>query len=38
MECNREEAFRAREIAVKKLENRDFVGARKIAIKAQRLF
>lgn len=38
MECNREEAFRTREIAVKKLENRDFVGARKIAIKAQRLF
>ncbi|BAT14550.1 Os11g0573800 [Oryza sativa Japonica Group] len=38
MECNREEAFSAREIAVKKLENRDFVGARKIAIKAQRLF
>uniref|UniRef100_A0A0E0J3I7 J domain-containing protein n=1 Tax=Oryza nivara TaxID=4536 RepID=A0A0E0J3I7_ORYNI len=33
-----EEAFSAREIAVKKLENRDFVGARKIAIKAQRLF
>uniref|UniRef100_A0A0D3HN87 J domain-containing protein n=1 Tax=Oryza barthii TaxID=65489 RepID=A0A0D3HN87_9ORYZ len=33
-----EEAFSAREIVVKKLENRDFVGARKIAIKAQRLF
>uniref|UniRef100_A0A0D9XTI3 J domain-containing protein n=1 Tax=Leersia perrieri TaxID=77586 RepID=A0A0D9XTI3_9ORYZ len=38
MECNREEALRAREIAVKKLRNRDFVVARKIAIKAQRLF
>lgn len=38
MECNREEASRAREIAVKKLENKDFVGARKIALKAQILF
>ncbi|XP_044980569.1 uncharacterized protein LOC123447913 [Hordeum vulgare subsp. vulgare] len=38
MECNREEALRAREIAVKMLENKDFLGARRIALKAQRLF
>jgi len=35
MECDREEALKAREIAVKKLENRDFVGAKRIALKAQ---
>lgn len=38
MECNREEALRAREIAAKKLEDKDFLGARRIALKAQRLF
>jgi len=38
MECNREEALKAREIAVKKLENRDFVAAKRIALKAQRIF
>ncbi|KAL6888601.1 hypothetical protein ACP4OV_009627 [Aristida adscensionis] len=38
MECNREEALRAREIAVKKLENRDYEGAKRIALKAQRIF
>ncbi|XP_037475606.1 uncharacterized protein LOC119353120 [Triticum dicoccoides] len=38
MECNREEASMAREIAVKKLEDKDFAGARKIALKAQMLF
>lgn len=38
MECNREEALKAREIAVKKLESRDFVGAKRIALKAQRIF
>uniref|UniRef100_A0ACD6ACJ8 Uncharacterized protein n=1 Tax=Avena sativa TaxID=4498 RepID=A0ACD6ACJ8_AVESA len=38
MECNREEALRAREIAAKKLENKDFLGARRIALKAQTLF
>ncbi|TVU24974.1 hypothetical protein EJB05_27446, partial [Eragrostis curvula] len=37
-ESNREEAFRAREIAAKKIENKDFVGAQKIALKAQKLF
>ncbi|KAK1648663.1 hypothetical protein QYE76_066468 [Lolium multiflorum] len=38
MECNREEALRAREIAVQKLGKRDFIGAQKIALKAQVLF
>ncbi|KAM0881297.1 hypothetical protein ACQ4PT_033037 [Festuca glaucescens] len=38
MECNREEAIKAREIATKKLENKDFVGAKRIALKAQRIF
>jgi curved DNA-binding protein CbpA len=36
--CNREEALRAREIAVKKMENKDFFGAQKIVLKAQKLF
>ncbi|KAM0844130.1 hypothetical protein ACQ4PT_057256 [Festuca glaucescens] len=38
MECNREEALRAREIAVRKLGKKDFIGAQKIALKAQVLF
>uniref|UniRef100_A0ACD5Z120 Uncharacterized protein n=1 Tax=Avena sativa TaxID=4498 RepID=A0ACD5Z120_AVESA len=38
MECNREEAIKAREIATKKLENKDFAGAKRIAQKAQRIF
>ncbi|KAK3157542.1 hypothetical protein QOZ80_2AG0123990 [Eleusine coracana subsp. coracana] len=38
MECNKEEALRAREIALKKMENRDFVAAKRIALKAQRIF
>ncbi|PUZ45288.1 hypothetical protein GQ55_8G210100 [Panicum hallii var. hallii] len=38
IECNREEALRAREIAVKMMENKDFVGAEKIVLKAQKLF
>ncbi|TVU41717.1 hypothetical protein EJB05_15261, partial [Eragrostis curvula] len=38
MECNKDEALRAREIALKKLEDRDFVGAKRIALKAQRIF
>ncbi|KAK3118922.1 hypothetical protein QOZ80_9BG0710610 [Eleusine coracana subsp. coracana] len=37
-ESNREEAFRAREIASKKMENKDFIGAQKIFMKAQKLF
>ncbi|XP_058077337.1 uncharacterized protein LOC131225765 [Magnolia sinica] len=38
MECNKEEAVRAKGIAEKKMQNKDFVGARKVAIKAQQLF
>lgn len=38
MDCNKEEALRAKEIAEKKMENRDFAGARKFALKAQRLY
>ncbi|KAL8128641.1 hypothetical protein V2J09_017796 [Rumex salicifolius] len=38
MECNKEEAVRAKEIAQKKMENQDFAGARKIAMKSQRLY
>lgn len=38
MECNKEEAVRAKEVAEKKMQSKDFVGARKIALKAQQLF
>ncbi|KAB8115663.1 hypothetical protein EE612_056314 [Oryza sativa] len=38
MECNREEAFRAREVALRKMENKDFNAAQKIVLKAQKLF
>ncbi|XP_043709614.1 uncharacterized protein LOC122658637 [Telopea speciosissima] len=38
MECNKEEAIRAKEIAEKKMQNKDFVGARRIALKAQQLY
>ncbi|KAL6519188.1 hypothetical protein OROGR_018508 [Orobanche gracilis] len=38
MECNKDEAVRAREIAEKKMGNNDFEGARKIALKAQNLY
>lgn len=38
MDCNREEAVRAKNVAEKKMESKDFTGARKIAIKAQQLF
>ncbi|KAL6971367.1 hypothetical protein U1Q18_031044 [Sarracenia purpurea var. burkii] len=38
MECNKEEAIRAKEIAEKKMKNKDFFGARKIALKAQQLY
>lgn len=37
MECNKEEAYRAKEVAEKKMESRDFAGARKVALMAQRL-
>ncbi|KAK1390513.1 DnaJ subfamily B member like [Heracleum sosnowskyi] len=38
MECNKEEAVRAKSMAEKKMENKDFFGARKFAIKAQNLY
>ncbi|KAI3869860.1 hypothetical protein MKW92_026269 [Papaver armeniacum] len=38
MECNKEEAIRAKEIAEKKMQDNDFVGARKTAVKAQQLY
>lgn len=38
MECNRDEAIRAREMAEKKISASDFVGARKYVEMAQRLF
>ncbi|XVF66296.1 hypothetical protein PTKIN_Ptkin10aG0023900 [Pterospermum kingtungense] len=38
MECNKEEAIRAKDIAEKKMQSKDFSGALKIAVKAQRLF
>ncbi|KAK4415708.1 DnaJsubfamily B member 5 [Sesamum alatum] len=38
MECNKDEAIRAKEIAEKKMEKNDFEGARKIALKAQNLY
>ncbi|GFP84473.1 Dnaj homolog subfamily b member 12 [Phtheirospermum japonicum] len=38
MECNKDEAMRAKVIAEKKMENNDFVGARKIALRARNLY
>ncbi|KAJ6838137.1 uncharacterized protein M6B38_319660 [Iris pallida] len=38
MECNKEEAIRAKGIAENKMHNRDFIGARKIVLKAHQLF
>lgn len=38
MECNKEEAVRAKEIAEKRMQNKDFAGAHKLAIKAQKLY
>ncbi|KAL3521621.1 hypothetical protein ACH5RR_019770 [Cinchona calisaya] len=38
MECNRDEALRAKTIAEGKLENKDFAGAKKFALKAQSLY
>ncbi|KAL8550759.1 hypothetical protein ACS0TY_000010 [Phlomoides rotata] len=38
MECNRDEALRAKSIAEEKLENKDFAGAKKFAMKAQTLY
>lgn len=38
MECNRDEATRAKEIAERKLSAKDFAGAKKFALKAQCLY
>lgn len=38
MECNRDEALRAKSIAEEKLEKKDYAGARKFALKAQTLY
>ncbi|KAF5746430.1 DnaJ heat shock N-terminal domain-containing protein putative isoform 1 [Tripterygium wilfordii] len=38
MECNKDEATRAKEIAEKKFLSKDVVGARKFALKAQNLY
>ncbi|CAN4123254.1 unnamed protein product [Withania somnifera] len=38
MDCNKEEAIKVREIAEEMMGNRDFVGAKKFASKAQKLF
>ncbi|XP_057432934.1 uncharacterized protein LOC130725749 [Lotus japonicus] len=38
MECNKEEVLRAKVIAEKKMESKDFAGARRIALKAQHLY
>ncbi|KAM0948576.1 putative DnaJ domain, Chaperone J-domain superfamily [Dioscorea sansibarensis] len=38
MECNKEEGIRARDIAENKMRNKDFVGALRVALKAQQLF
>ncbi|CAO2149345.1 unnamed protein product [Urochloa humidicola] len=37
MECNKEEALRAKKISLSKLKTKDFLGAKRIALKAQRL-
>ena len=38
MECNKDEAIRARQIAENKMQAGDFEGGLKFATKAQRLF
>lgn len=38
MDCNKEEALRAKQLAEKKMEIKDFAGALKIAFKAQQLY
>ncbi|KAI4351911.1 hypothetical protein L6164_006212 [Bauhinia variegata] len=38
MECNRDEAIRAKEFAEKKFTAKDILGAKKFAVKAQKLF
>ena len=38
MECNKEEASRAKDLAAIKLQEADYAGAKRIALKAQKLF
>ncbi|XP_059302862.1 uncharacterized protein LOC132055010 [Lycium ferocissimum] len=38
MECNKDEALRAKELAEKKMQSNDFGGAQKVALKAERLY
>lgn len=38
MECNRDEAIRAKDISIKKLADKDIVGAKKFAMKSQNLY
>ncbi|CAN6467802.1 unnamed protein product [Victoria cruziana] len=38
MECNRDEALRARDIAENKMETKDYAGAHKLILKAKQLF
>lgn len=38
MECNKDEAIRAKSIAEQKMEKNDFLGARRIALKAKSLY
>ncbi|KAL8042638.1 hypothetical protein ABFX02_09G065900 [Erythranthe guttata] len=38
MDCNKDEAVKAKEIAVKKFTEKDFRGAKKFALKAQKMF
>ncbi|XP_074319797.1 uncharacterized protein LOC141656696 [Silene latifolia] len=38
MECNKDEAIRAKEIAVRKFTDKDYLGAKKFALKAQALY
>lgn len=38
MECNKDEALRAKEICEAKLAEKDFIGAKKFALKVDKLF
>ncbi|CAI9118695.1 OLC1v1020295C1 [Oldenlandia corymbosa var. corymbosa] len=38
MECNKEDAMKAMDLAEKKMEKKDFQGAKKMAVKAQQLY
>ncbi|MCD7453888.1 hypothetical protein HAX54_022594 [Datura stramonium] len=38
MDCNKDEALRAKEVAEKKMLNNDFEGAKRVAVKAEQLY